>query len=158
MKTRFLQILLYVLVLPLIIYLVQSCGDMGFQPPGDYISGYVIFKDTNLLPGGYYAISMYKNKSNPYDTMPIRSDSLKIDPKKLYAEYYRVDNVPSGNYFFAVTWIRSPLEPYIKPPVLGTLGCDTNINCRDYELITFPNFSGKNYNIITYTDTAKKLY
>ncbi len=158
MKTKLLRSILFLLVLPLIIYSLQSCGDMAFQPSGDYISGYVIFKDTNLLKGGYYAISMYRNKSNPYDTMPLRSDSLKIEHGKTSLVYYRVGNVQSGNYFFGVTWIKSPPEPYVKPPVLGILGCDTNINCRDYEVITFPNFSGKNYNILSFTDTTKRMY
>jgi hypothetical protein len=158
MKTNFLRLILFLLVLPLILYSLQSCGDMGFQPSGEYISGYAIFNDSNLMHGGYYAISVYKNRANPFDTMPIRSDSLKITPGKAYLVYYRVEGLPSGDYYFGVTWIKSPPEPYLRPPVLGTLGCDTNISCRDYEIVTYPNFSGKNYNIVAFSDTTKRLF
>jgi hypothetical protein len=159
MKSKYLNIIIYAILFLSLLYFVQSCTDMGYQPSGDYISGWVTFSDTNFLAGGYYAISMYKNKSNPFDTLPIKSDSIpmKTTGNGKHA-YYRITTVNSGSYYFAVTWIRSALGPNVKPPVVGTLGCDTTINCSSFTLITFPNFSGADFNIFSWTDTTKRVY
>lgn len=155
MKQKSFGLFLLALIFILLLFSLQSCTDMGYQPSGDYISGWAIIMDTNLTPGGYYAISMYANKSNPFDTLPLRSDSLKLEN---YRSYFRVGGVPNGSYFFAVTWIQYPLQPGIRPPVLGTWKCDTTHNCTNHEVITFPNFSGANYNILAWADTSKRLY
>jgi hypothetical protein len=159
MKKQYLQLILLSILLIVLLMFIQSCSDNTFQPSGDYISGWVIFKDTNFVRGGYYAISMYENTSDPFNTMPIRSDSL---PMKVFGNgdrvYYRFTYSGNGSYYFGVTWVRSPLGPYFKPIVLGTLGCDTIPNCGSDEIITFPNFSGANYNIICWTDTTRRLY
>ena len=154
---------LHLILIPVIIFVVlifaQSCSDNSLQPSGDYISGWIGFKDTNFVRGGYYAISMYANKPNPFDTLPIRSDSL---PMKVYGNgkqvYYRFTCMDKGAYYFGVTWIKSPPVPNLKPPVLGTLGCDTNYNCTDHLIVMFPNFTGASYNIISWTDTTRRLY
>lgn len=138
---------------------MQSCTDNTYQPSGDYISGWVTFKDTNFVKGGYYAISMYENKSNPFNSMPIKSDSLHLkDIRGGRDVYYRFTNSNSGSYYFGVTWIKLPEDPNFKPIVLGTLGCDTVPNCGNNEIIMFPNFTGASYNIFTWTDTTRRLY
>jgi hypothetical protein len=110
------------------------------------------------VPGGYYAVSIYRNKPNPFDTLPLRSDSLAmLDYAAYYQARYRLDNVPSGNYFIAVTWIRTPFVPYIVPPVLGTLGCDTVHGCTDNDIVAFPNYTGASYNFMSRVDTSQKL-
>jgi hypothetical protein len=159
MKKKYLQLILLSILLFVLLMFMQSCSDNSLQPSGDYISGWVTFSDTNFLKGGYYAISMYENKSNPFSSMPLESDSL---PMKKYRNgrmvYYRFTYEGSGSYYFGVTWIQIPLNPNVRPPVLATLGCDTNINCNDHEIIMFPNFTGANYNIFSWTDTTKRLY
>jgi hypothetical protein len=159
MKKKYLNIILYAILFLSLLYLVQSCDDMSYQPSGDYISGWVTFSDTNFIHGGYYAISMYPKKSYPFDTLPIRSDSL---PMKQYGNgrqsYYRFSCTDNGSYYFGITWINSVLGPNHRPPVLGTLGCDTTSNCTSFKLITFPNFSGADFNIFCWTDTSKRIY
>ena len=131
---------------------------MTYQPEGDHVIGWIAFWDTNVVPGGYYAVSIYRNKSNPFDTLPVRSDSLGMVKYDTYYQVkYRLDNVPSGNYFVAVTWIMSPVVPGLKPPVLGTLGCDTVHGCTDHEIVAFPNYTGKSYNFLSRADTSQKL-
>ena len=159
MKKKYLQLILLLIIFSVLLLFTQSCSDNSFQPSGDYISGWITFNDTNFVRGGYYAISMYANKSSPFDTLPLRSDSLNM---KVYGNgrqvYYRFTNEINGAYYFAVTWIQTPVIPSVRPPVLGTLGCDTNVNCRDHEIIMFPNFSGASYNILCWTDTTKRIY
>jgi hypothetical protein len=159
MKNKFLNIILYAILFLSLLYLVESCDDMSYQPSGNYISGWVTFSDTNFVRGGHYAISMYANKPNPFDTIPIRSDSL---PMKVYGNgrqvYYRFNCNDKASYYFGITWINSNVGPNIRPPGMGTLGCDTSSNCNSYELITFPNFSGADYNIFCWTDTTKRVF
>ncbi len=158
MDKKSLKLFFLAAILLMLLFSIQSCTDMGYQPSGDYISGWVMIYDTNLIPGGYYAISMYANKSNPFDTLPIKSDSLKLERDyNIYKCYYRINNNINGSYYFAVTWIEYPVQQYDKLPVLGTRGCDTNKDCTNHELISFPNFTGANYNIISWADTAKNL-
>ncbi len=131
---------------------------MTYQPEGDHVIGWIAFWDTNVVSGGYYAVSIYRNKANPFDTLPLRSDSLAMTDYGVYFQTkYRLDYVPSGDYFIAVTWIKSPVEPYLIPPVLGTLGCDTVHGCTDHEIVAFPNYTGKAYNFLSRVDTSQKL-
>jgi hypothetical protein len=136
-----------------------SCDEPNFQPAGDYISGYVYFTDSNLIPsGGYYSVSLYRNRPRPFDTLPVSVDSLEI-LRSTYGKYsfYRVECKYTGSYFVAVNWIKAPGVLSTPPPVLGTLGCDTAHNCTSHELVAFPNFTGANYEILTWADTSKKL-
>lgn len=158
MKQKTLYFLPLSLLFIMLSFSFESCTDMGYQPPGDYISGWAIVIDTNLLPGGYYAISMYQNKANAFDTLPLRSDSLKlVKDYNSYRSYFRFSSAPKGSYYFAVTWIAYPVPQHDKFPVLGTWRCDTNRNCTNHELISFPNFTGANYNIFCWADTSYKL-
>ncbi|MGH2574665.1 MAG: hypothetical protein ACRDFC_03085 [Ignavibacteria bacterium] len=152
------------LILPFLLVLwmlIQSCGEAGYQPQGDYISGHVFFSDTNLITsGGYYAVSVYEDQAQPYTYFPLKSDSIDVSNySQLGSVYYRGSPpaVP-GTYYFAVTWVRSPYDPNYRPPVLGTLGCDTLRSCTTYSRIAFPNFTGANYNILAWSDTTRRLY
>lgn len=145
-------------LLVLVLCCFSSCSDMTYQPEGDHVIGNIAFWDTNTVQGGYYAVSIYRIKSNPFDTLPLRSDSLgMIRFGSYYQVRYRLDNVPSGNYFVAVNWIKSPLVIGLIPPVLGTLGCDTVHGCTGHEIVTFPNYTGAGYNFLSRTDTSQKL-
>jgi hypothetical protein len=140
------------------LYSFQGCDDSSVQSSGDHISGYITFTDTNLVYGGYYAVSMYENRSNPFDTLPLRSDSLTLSKNgNQYKSYFKFSGVSNGQYYFGVTWIKYPFNPALKPPVLGTRGCDTAHNCTNHILISFPNYSYEDCNILSWTDTAKRL-
>lgn len=145
-------------ILVFVLCCYSSCSDMTYQPEGDHVIGWIAFHDTNVVPGGYYAVSIYKNKANPFDTLPIRSDSLAMSDYGTYFQAkYRLDNVLPGDYFVAVTWIKSPVIPGLMPPVLGTLGCDTVHGCTDHEIVAFPNYTGKSYDFLSRVDTSQKL-
>ena len=130
---------------------------MSYQPSGNYVSGWIIINDTALVPGGYYALSVYESTANTFQNAPMRSDSLKLE--KHYTDYrvfYRIYDVPQGSYYFAITWIHYPPLGG-KLPVLGTWGCDTTHGCSEHKLIPFPNYTGASYNILGWADTSKKL-
>ncbi len=158
MYRKSINLILLAVIFLILLFSLQSCSDMGFQPSGDYISGFVVLYDTNFIPGGYYALSMYANKNNAFDTLPLRSDTLIFEQGYGISRcLYRFYSVPKGSYFFAVTWIEYPPKSCSKLPVLGTFGCDTVRNCTSHELISFPNFTGMMYNILAWADTSKKL-
>lgn len=136
----------------------SGCGDTGVQSSGDHVSGYVTFTDMNLISGGYYAISLYAKKTNPFDTLPIRSDSLVMTQNgNIYKDYFKMSGIANGDYYFAVTWIKYPVVPNLVPIVLGTRGCDTNRQCTNHTVVPFPNYSYDDCNILSWTDTTKRL-
>lgn len=158
MDKKSINTFLLALIFLLLLLSLQSCSDMAYQPSGDYVSGWVTIADTNLLTGGYYAISVFANKPGAFDTLPLKSDSLNLVRYTYdYKSYFRVSGVPSGSYYFAVTWIDYPLQPLNILPVLGTRGCDTSRSCTNHELIPYPNFTGASYNILSWADTSKRL-
>lgn len=158
MKKNILSSVVFALAMFSMFYFVSGCDDSGIQNEGDYVTGYVTFTDTNLIQGGNYGISMYRNKSNPFDTMPIRSEAITMTKtNNQYKCYFKFSGVESGSYYFAVTFNRTPAIPNRLIPVLGTRGCDTNRNCTSHKLVTFPNHSYEDCNIISWTDTLKRL-
>jgi hypothetical protein len=101
---------------------------------------------------------MYAYKSNPFDTLPLRSDSLQLAKNgNQYKCFFKFSGVAGGSYYFAVTWIKYPVVSNLIPPVLGTRGCDTNHQCTSHKIIAFPNYSYEDCNILAWTDTIKKL-
>jgi hypothetical protein len=158
MRNKFYRLIPIILLLPFISYFFQSCDDSSTQPEGDYIVGYVTFTDTNLVAGGYYAISRFANRQNPFNTLPLKSDSLVMTKVgNVYKDYFKMSGVPSGSYYFAVTWIKYPIIPNLVPAVLGTRGCDTNHQCTSHKLIMFPYYSYEDCNILSWTNPAKRL-
>jgi hypothetical protein len=158
MRNKFYRLIPFLLVLPFISYFFQSCDDSSTQPEGDHVSGYITFTDTNLVGGGYYAISRFANKSNPFDTLPLQSDSLIMTKVgNVYKDFFKMSGIPGGKYYFAVTWIKYPVVPGLVPAVLGTRGCDTNHQCTNHTLIAFPNYSYEDCNMLSWTDPAKRL-
>jgi hypothetical protein len=157
MKHKSIGLFVLTIIFLLLLFSLQSCSDMDFQPSGNYISGWATVNDTALVPGGYYALSVYESKANTFGYAPIRSDSLKLERHyNDYMVYYRIYDVPKGSYYFAITWIQYPPVGG-KLPVLGTWGCDTTHDCTEHKLISFPNFTGASYNILAWADTSKKL-
>jgi hypothetical protein len=155
-KKHFCKYCIYPFVLCLSIFML-GCDEPTYQPQGDYISGYVNFVDTNLvLCNSYYCVSIYRNKSQPFDTLPVTKDSLEIrtNGSQRYG-YYRVQNSIKGAYYVAVNWVCILSNRHY---VMGTLGCDTAYSCTNHELIAFPNFTGASYDILSWADTSKRLY
>ena len=154
----------YLIVQAIIIAAVLSgCeapGDMN--RPGDKLSGYVTHFDTNLiLSGGYYSISLFSSDSVvPFNKIPVRTDSLRITRRHDYICYettYSMEGIPAGKYYVAATWSRYPRVQNEIPAVLGIYGCDTAANCTNYTEITYPNFDGNFRNIISWSDTTRKM-
>ncbi|MGH2574606.1 MAG: hypothetical protein ACRDFC_02790 [Ignavibacteria bacterium] len=152
--------LIYLSTLFFIIILSKGCGEESLTPTGEDISGIVTFTDTNLITtGGYYAVSVYADQNLPFDTNPIRSDSLAITRSgNIYSSYYRIGGLAAGRYYIGTSWIRRPYIQSLLTPALGTYGCDTNHSCSAHIRIEFPSFAGTgNVNFLSWTDTLKKL-
>lgn len=142
------------------IILFQSCGfdDTSMQPKGNYISGYAIFVDTQLnYYGGNYAVALYNKVQNPfsYNPVTIKNIDLSGGPAPT-TPYWRIEKEGDGDYYAAIVWVRNTGS--LPPIVLGTYGCDTCRTCNNNAVISFPNFTGANYNITCYTDTTRGMY
>jgi hypothetical protein len=135
------------------IFLIQSCGyDTSMQPQGNYISGYAAFVDTNYVHyGGQYSIALYSSSTSgtPLAVTPISMSGTN-------PFYYRIQWDGTGACYAAIVWVRNSGSNEL-PIILGTYGCDTSHTCNSGQSITFPNFSGANYNIICWTDTTQRL-
>ena len=129
--------------------------------PGDKMDGFITFTDTNLTTaGGFHSVSIYfADSSNPFNRIPVKTDSLKIIYKVdfHYVAEYSMDGIPAGNIFVASTWSKYPGITNEIPIVLGTYGCDTSSACSTHTSILYPNIQGNFRNIISWTDTTKRL-
>ena len=130
-------------LLPLSVFcliLFFSCGE-EVNAPQDFVSGTITFNDTNLkYIGGYYAVSLYGDSTNPFTRIPVRSDRLAIGISNgVASSYYKVSGLASGNYYIGATWIDSSSG---NVSVYGVYGCDTLVNCSNPTRVTVPNFAG----------------
>ncbi len=151
------KIIVFALLVLLIVTSFSSCSTPSDpNPPGDSFAGIVTFTDSNLIrTGGYYAVSIYKDTANPFTTYPLRNDSITITiVNHSTSSTYEISGIGTGNYFVGVTWVRSSDG---KPILLGILGCDTSRTCTNYTKLIFPNFEGVSRNILSWTDTLKRL-
>jgi len=150
----------YILILT-VLSLLSSCEmPSDLNSSGDKLQGYITHIDTNLIIGnGYYSVSLYSaDNTNPFHKVPIRTDSLKLTKRDhLYETTYKMESIPEGNYFVAATWSRYPIIPGEIPIVIGTLGCDTCKTCGNHTLLKYPDLQGIYRNIISWTDTTKRL-
>lgn len=153
-----LTVFIYVF-LCLFVILFQTCDTSEVNAPQDFISGDITFTDSNLISiGGYYAVSLFPDQSNPFNQSPVRSDSLKISVTNHVASaYYKMQTVSSGIYYVGVTWIRNS-DKSVRG-VLGTYGCDTTHNCSNSQKVEVPSYSGTGgKSFIGWTDTLKKVF
>ncbi len=137
------------------IFLIQSCSDdMSTQPQGNYISGYASFVDTNYVhSGGQYSIALFSSNSSLSST-PIVVTPISMSGTNPF--YYRIQWDGTGSFFAAIVWVRNS-GGNTSPIILGTYGCDTSHTCSSHQSITFPNYTGANYNIICWADTTHSL-
>jgi len=152
----------YVTKILLALIVVFSACDppMEVNRPGDKLSGFVTHNDSILyMSGGYYSISVYNADSlNPFNRVPIRTDSLNLKTRDwLYETPFTMYGIASGRYFVAATWSKYPKEPNEVPIVLGTLGCDTIVNCSNHKMLSYPNYEGQFRNIQAWTNPARRL-
>ncbi len=154
----------YIIVQALIVAAVLSgCetpGDMNRS--GDKLTGYITHFDTNLiLSGGYYSISLFSTDSVvPFNKIPVRTDSLRLTRRNdliVYETPYSMEGIAAGKYYVAATWSRYPRVQNEIPIVLGIYGCDTSANCTNYIEVTYPNFDGNFRNILSWSDTTRKM-
>ena len=127
---------------------------------GDKLSGYITHIDSTLYTSnGFYSVSIYNaDSSNPFNRIPVRTDSLNLKPMgMLWQTTYDMDGIPSGRYYVAATWSSYPRVPNEIPAVLGTYGCDTAFNCSAHKVVDYPNYQGNFRNIIAWTNPAQKL-
>ena len=151
---------IYILGGLLFLFLI-SCDDSGIGPNAQHIAGTITFTDTTLnTAGGYYAVSLYANQSNPFLANPLRSDTLVITRTgNVYSSYYKMTGVPDGSYYIGAIWIRQPSDSALSTPVLGTYGCDTNRTCSSHIRMDYPSSAGTGaINFQCTPDTLKRLY
>jgi hypothetical protein len=124
----------------LLAILIFSCGE-EVNAPQDFVAGTITYNDTSLKStGGYYAVSIYGDSSNPFTRVPLRSDRLSIAVSNgVASSYYKVTGLASSNYYIGSTWIDSTSG---SVSVYGVYGCDTLVNCSNPTRVTVPNFAG----------------
>jgi len=149
----------YILSVLILLYLF-SCGNpLDFNRPGDKLNGYVTHINMNLITGGYYSISVFSaDSTNPFLRIPVRTDSLNLKRRdNLYETFFGMNGINAGRYYLAATWSHYPKIPDEVPVVLGILGCDTSCTCTSYQILTYPDYDDLSRNIISWTDTTKRL-
>jgi len=119
----------------------QTCGDDPVNAPQDFVSGTITYIDTLLnYNGGYYAVSLYSDNTNPFSYPPVRSDSITpVIQNGTATAYYKVTGLATGSYYIGGTWINRSNG---NITLFGVYGCDENINCTNPSKITVPNYSG----------------
>jgi hypothetical protein len=151
------NLLLIGIIANILVSLLIGCQDSStnYQSEGNYISGYVQYADTNFVTeGGYYAIALFPNRNSPFSCQPIKTQI--IDKPWNIPKYYRMFWDGNDQYYLAVVWVNDTNEISCLK-LQGALGCDTSRTCNDYHRVAFPNFTGNDYNIVYWADTAKKL-
>ena len=140
--------------------LIAACGNpTDLNAPGNNMSGYVTTLNMNIIPGGYYSVSVFSaDSTNPFQRIPVRTDSLNLKRRDdLFETTYDLDGIQPGSYYVAATWSRYPKVQNEVPMVLGIYGCDTSASCRDYKVVLYPNYEGVFRNITSWTDSTKRM-
>ena len=149
------------LILSGLIFFINGCDSpTDYNREGDKLDGWVSYVDSNLiLAGGFYSVSVYSaDSTSPFNRIPFRTDSLLLYKRdNIYESMYSIEGVPEGRFYVAATWSRFPRIQNEVPMVLGTYGCDTSINCASHTVILYPNYQGNFRNIVSWTDTLKRL-
>lgn len=138
------------------IIIIPDCGEDAVNLTQDFVRGTVTYNGTNFYhSGGYYAVSVYADVTNPFSQQPVKSDSLEIATNG--TAYYDISGLASGDYYIGATWIRTSNRQV--EAVVGTYGCDTVRGCNTHIKVTVPNYAGTgNLNFYSWADLAKKLY
>ena len=125
----------------LFLLLFSSCGEDSVNAPQDFVSGTITYLDTNITrTGGYFAIGLYGDSTSPFNHAPIRKDSLSVsNAGGVASAYYKLEGLPSGNYYIASIWVNSSSGAIT---LYGVYGCDENVNCSGPTKITVPNYAG----------------
>jgi len=118
-----------------------TCGEDTVNAPQDFVSGTITYIDTLMnFNGGYYAISIYGDSTNPFSHQPIRSDSVAVNISNGTATaYYKVSGLASGNYYIGSTRVNRSNG---NVTIYGALGCNENPGCPAPTKVTVPNYAG----------------
>jgi hypothetical protein len=140
----------------LIVIYMTACGDPPtFQSKGDYICGNVIFADTNFVEqGGTYAVALYPYETPGFTSKPLATEI--VSEREMYPLYFRIKWGGKGYCYAAVVWIDTIRKA--DPIILGAYGCDTTHGCMNPKIIEFPNYTGTNYNILSWADTTRRIF
>jgi hypothetical protein len=148
-----LSIILTSLYLSCIIFV--SCGDSGssptdFNPP---MSGTVYFVDsTRTFTGGYYGIALFRHKTTPFDTLPVRIDPCDISIPSSY--YYKMTGIENAEYNIAFIWVTD--NSHFR--LLGAYGSGTSTNFDSLKFVAYPDYAGMaNLNFDSHLDISKAL-
>jgi hypothetical protein len=152
---QFIKRFLFIAAVLSVIFVIPDCGDDTVNLTQDFVRGTVTFVGTNFNHnGGYYAVSVYAEVTNPFSQQPIKSDSLVIDNG---TAYYDISGLATGNYYIGATWIRSSTGQV--DAVVGTYGCDTVRGCNNHIKVAVPRYEGtSNLNFYSWADLTKRLY
>lgn len=176
MKTSLLKHLALFAFVAFLGILINSCGeDTILTPPinppdtactdttltGLMIKGRVTFVDTNFIrTGGVYLISAYPKTSWPPTSGPAAYDTIRVSGNDLnYC--YTLSNLPdSGSYVVSVGWRKATGG---QSPIMSIYGCDTlhSLTClfTPSKFAYVPLGGGvRNINMISWSDTTKKIY
>jgi hypothetical protein len=139
------------------VFIIADCGDDAVNLQQDFVSGTVTYNGTSFFTnGGYYAVSVYADVTNPFSQQPVKSDSVEINTTNGTA-YYNITGLATGNYYIGATWIRTSNGQV--EAVVGTYGCDTVRGCNNHIKVEVPRYQGTgNLNFYSWADLSKKLY
>ena len=144
----------------LILMFFAACGNPeDFNRPGDNLTGYITHINQDTISGGYYSISIFSaDSTNPFNRVPVRTDSLNLKKRDyVFETSFDMNGIQQGVYYVAATWSRYPKVLNEIPIVLGTYGCDTSFSCTEYIRVAYPNYEGKFRNIVSWTDSTKRM-
>lgn len=93
---KIIQIIFYELIIAVIIFTNSySCGDDSLSAPQDFVSGNILYIDNQFnFSGGYYAISLCGDCTDPFNRKPISIDSVAINSTGKKA-YYKISGLAS---------------------------------------------------------------
>lgn len=155
---KFIKEIIFFSAFILLSIFIGNCGtDDSVNATVDFVSGTITFNDSNLnYNGGYYAVSVYSDHTDPFRQTPFKSDSLLISTTGgVTSAYYKVTGL-NGDYYIGATWIRHS-DNHVS--VLGSYGCDTTINCTSSTKVTVPNYAGTgSLNFKSSTDINRNIF
>lgn len=137
-----------------------SCADTTLE--NGKIKGKITFVDTNFIrSGGNYLISAYPRSSWPPAGPPPVYDTIRISGNNLSYCYSLTGFAGNDTDYVVTVGFRKTIPG--QSPVMSVYGCDTNHNVSCWLMAPgtarVGATTGSRYiNMISWSDTAKKLY
>jgi len=147
---------IYTIISIIVFYLIISGNDCGEHGPSYNGKIQFVQTDENLISqnGGYFAVALYGSSNALYNERPIYYVSVKpVKSGDKYSADFSFSSLAVNSYYAAVVWIKSPYNAMDQKPVLGTYGCDIDINCQ-----SFKQLNSSPVNFSAYGDTSKHVF